>query len=214
SLGNKRIVLLTGGGGTLGRALLARKPDDVYVISITKTSVSDLHDVFTCHFDLSKDEEKIITYIESLVECVDVLINAAFITHHFPLGQSQKDLFLNEFKLNVFTPIRLGELCTNRFWSKRPKDENLSRRRKIINISSGAAFGMTGRPDLAVYSGAKAALNVMTEYLHEYMSPYGASAHIIAPGSLLDERIKDVTTRRIWELQSEQKESFSLQKVF
>jgi NAD(P)-dependent dehydrogenase (short-subunit alcohol dehydrogenase family) len=74
---------------------------------------------------------------------------------------------------------------------------------------------MKSYPQHASYSGAKAALNIMTEYLHSHLYlSYGVSAHIIAPGSLKNEKIKEATVSALWDLEAKSLADFTMQKIF
>ena len=210
---NKRIVLLVGGGGILGSALLGRRPPGVFIINITKNSRVEMAGVMGFNFDISKDAEKAVLYLTTITESIDVVINAAFTSHYVDIGEIKRSDFIEEFTLNSFVPIQLTQLCVKYFWSKDPREKNIEMARKVINISSGAGFGKTKRPELAIYSGTKAALNVMTEYLADYTAKYGVSSHIISPGSLKEKDIMKRTIDSIWDLQAKKISSFSAQKI-
>ncbi len=220
---DKRVILLIGGGGVLGRALLEKKPDDVFVINLTKKSIQESREnIATLHFDVSRHAEDAILHIASLVDCVDVLINAAVVYHRVSLEQLKEKEFIEEFILNTFVPMKLSRLCAQYFWSKYSREVNTLRARKVINISSTAAFGNDSRPTRvlyngtkgALYAGTKAALNIMTEHLHEYVREFGVSAHVVAPHSLKRDEVCSETVQLLWELQLKDVQSFSTQKIW
>lgn len=212
---NKRIVVIVGGGGVLGRALIKEKPENIVIINITKTSnIDNVTEVKSYNLDVLIEPEKTINILFSAGIIPDVLINVAYSKNFRSIANLDKKIFSEEVALNTFIPIYLSRLICDNFWSKSKKEENIARNRKIINISSGAAFSMTGREDLATYGGTKAALNVMTEYLDKYLSDFGVSAHIIAPGSFKNEIILKETVNEIWDLQGADIDKFSLKKIY
>ncbi len=211
----KRVIMVIGGSGVLGKAFLAKIPDDVFIINISRHGKIQGENVFNYHQDVLKSPVKMIKQLAQAVESVDVLITMAYDHNFSSIEKLDRNRFLREIELDTFSPMQISVLCATYFWSKDDREMNIKKARKVINISSGAAFGKTSRPELASYSGAKAALTVMTEYLDEYLfSNFGVSAHIIAPGALRNEEIKEKTVRTLWELEAMPLRQFTLNKIF
>ncbi len=212
---DKRTVLLVGGSGVLGKAFFEKRPENTFVINVSRKGELIGNDVLNRHGDVLQTSEKFIEKLAQEIASIDVVIPLAYDRHYSSIEKINKNTFLQEIELDVFLPMHISILCGKYFWSKFDKNENISKSRKVIAISSGASFGKTSRPELATYSGAKAALNVMTEYLHNYLfSTYGVSAHVVAPGSLHNEDIKLRTVTALWKLESQPLSNFSLQKIF
>ena len=211
----KRVILVTGGSGVLGSAFVAKKPDDVFIINVSRRGMIMGENTSNVHQDVLKNPEKALRRIAQAVESVDVLITMAYDHHFSAIEQLDRNRFLREIELDAFSPMQMSMLCARHFWSKDDREMNRAKGRKVIHISSGAAFGKSSRPELASYSGAKAALTIMTEYLHDYLfSNFGVSAHIVAPGALQDVDMKEKTLTALWQLQAEPLHQFTLTKVF
>ena len=211
----KRVIFIIGGSGVLGSAFAAKKPDDVFIINVSRRGSISGENTLNLHQDVLHDPEKTIRQIAEMVESVDVLITMAYDHHFSSIEKLDRNRFLREIELDTFSPMQMSMLCAKRFWSKNDREMNREKGRKVIHISSGAAFGKSSRPELASYSGAKAALTIMTEYLHDYLSAnFGVSAHIVAPGALRDADTKEKTVAALWELQALASDMFTLSNVF
>jgi len=215
STSGKRVILIIGGSGILGQAFAMRKPDDVLIINVSRQREISGKDIFNYRQDILKNPEKLLQQLVKIFPSIDVLINMAYDRRFSSVEKLDRETFLREIELDTFSPIQTSMLVAKYFWSKEARESNVVKNRKVINISSGATFGKTTRPELASYSGAKAALNIMTEYLHDYLfSAFGVSAHVVAPGSLQDVKIKGITVSILWELVATPLTSFTLKKIF
>lgn len=216
SLGeNQKVVLVVGGSGVLGKALFWEKPGNYFFINASRRSEIVGEDVFNYHMDLLGDIEKSIKLLSKHVSKVDILVNAACYEGFTSIAELNKENFLRELEIDVFAPVNISMLCAKYFWATDGMTKNIRLHRKVINISSGAAFGKTSRPEVATYGAAKAALDIMTTYLHDYLfGNFGVSAHLIAPGAFSDKDILGRTVKEIWNLSDRKQDSFSLAKIF
>ena len=204
--------MLLGGSGLLGKALFRRKPPDVFIINVSREGSLVGPDALNYHCDLFEETpEQLVEGVSNLTDHVDVFINAAYYKKFSSIRDLNRARFLQEIELDVFVPLKVGHLFAMHFWPGSQRTESIAQARKIINVSSAAAFAKTSRPELATYSGAKAALTIMTEYLHEtlYVSS-GVSAHIVAPGSLEESVMLQKTVDFIWDLQRRDLSDYSL----
>jgi NAD(P)-dependent dehydrogenase (short-subunit alcohol dehydrogenase family) len=113
---------------------------------------------------------------------VDVLVNAAAITHCAPLlGADVSDANVARmFAVNTLAPLGLAVDLANRFWRTRV-EENTALNRNIVNVSSTSGayvFAQQGS-----YSASKAALNMLTCHLAEEFAAIGVRVNAIAPDS-------------------------------
>ena len=199
----------------LGSAFSACKPDDVTLVNVSRRGTVRGDNVINYQADVLRDPEKLLRRMKTDVLSIDVFITMAYDRRFSSIEKMNRKRFLGEVELDVFSPLRMSVLCGAYFWSKDDRTTNMQRGRKVIHISSGAAFGKTSRPELASYSGAKAALTVMTEYLHDYLfSSFGVSAHVVAPGSLQNPQVKEHTVSALWELQGASLDQFTVRKIF
>lgn len=214
-IAHDRTILTIGGSGVLGGAFLAKKGDDTFVINVSRRGVIIGEGTYSIRQDVRKNPEKLLHEIGRITPMVDVLIMMAYDHSFTSVENLDRDTFLREIELDTLLPIQLGVLSGKIFWSTCGKELNIEKGRKVIYVSSGAAYGKTMRPELASYSGAKAALNIMAEYLHEYLfSTYGVSTHIVAPGTLKDARVKEKTVDILWELERAMVTQFTTSKIF
>jgi len=194
---NTRVILMPGGSGVLGNALhdLLDK-EEFFFINMSKKTPLKGENVHNYYCDLRvTNPEKVVSDIAHITPRLDFIVNAAY-SHDFrSVAKLEKNIFLEEVYLDSYVPIKLSLLCAEHFWSPIDKSHNIETGRTVINISSGASLGKTQRPELASYGAAKAALNILTRYLHdELWSNYGVSAHTLTPGSFSD---KDTLTQTI-----------------
>jgi len=211
----KRVIMIIGGSGVLGSAFLANIADDVFVINISRHKKIIGKNILNYRWDVLKNPEKMMQRLARIIGSVDVLITMAYDRHFSSIENLNRRRFLREIELDTFSPMQISMLCAKYFWSRDTRDTNIKKGRKVITISSGAAFEKSSRPELASYSGAKAALTVMTEYLHDYLfSTCGVSAHVIAPGALKDRETKERTVAALWKLQAMPLLQFTLDKIF
>lgn len=211
----KRVILVIGGSGILGKAFAAEKPDDAFIVNVSRRGMPEGEDIRSYQYDILENPERMFKRISREVETVDTLIHMAYDKEFSSIERLDRDRFLREIELDVFSPMQVSMLCAKYFWSKNDREINTRKGRKVINISSGAAFGKTSRPELASYSGAKAALTIMTEYLHDYLFPaFGISAHIVAPGALRNPDTKENTVNALWELEAASVGKFTLAKIY
>ena len=211
---SNRTILIIGGTGVLGKAFLSHRPHDVFIINVSRRGSIDGPMSHSIHEDILKEPEKLLRKMFVRVPMIDVLITMTYDHSFSSVKNLDRDTFLREIELDTFLPIRLSVLCEEIFWSRCERKTNIEMGRKVIHISSRAAFGKTVRPELASYSGAKAALNIMTEYVHEHLfSAVGVSAHIIAPGSLKNIQVMRATVEAIWKLERMRTSQFTVEKI-
>lgn len=207
---------MTGGAGILGSALIGSMPDDVLVINISRKNFLEEDRVVNISFDIRGDIQELVHEIDALVPNVDVLMNLAYSKTFSSVRDFSTDAFLDEIRVDVAAPVMLCRYFNTQFWGKASKEENISNRRKVINISSMASLGKTMRPELATYSATKSALNSITEYVHEFLwEASGVSAHIVAPAGIGRGESKRLgqTVSAIWKLQLEASEHYSITKI-
>ena len=208
----RRVVLVAGGSGTLGQALLSQKPSGTLLANVSKSRFLAGHDVVTCQFDLVKEPERAFRHLAALLPFVDVFVYAAYSPTFSPFARIERKRFLAEYETNVYTAMLCTRLCAEHFWNS--NEENRNRSRKVILISSAAAFGKTHRPELASYSATKAALNALGPYVHDYLfETYGIPVSILAPGSLRNPETEAKFVSKFWEVSSAPLERFMIETI-
>lgn len=208
-----RVVLIAGGSGAFGEAVLAEQPPNTLVVNVSRARTISGDGVINCRFDLSREPEQAFHHLAELLPRVDVFVYAAYSPTFAPFEKIERERFLREYELNVFTAMLCTRLCAEHFWQG-SREENLQRARKAILISSAAAFGKTSRPELASYSATKAAVNALGPYAHDYLfSTYGTPVAVLAPGSLSDPSTREKLVARFWELEAAPLDHFIIEKI-
>ena len=219
----RRVCLLTGAGGRLGRAFCARHADKYDIVAVYRrhppevpsqqfrlvdplepdaTLPDNAHPVFCVQADLADDAsiDRIVEIALARHDRIDVIVNAAVEYPFHPIMDRERyfealDLHLR-FALRV--PLMLAASAAQRFWRDRRR-ENIAERRHVLNISS--LSGLVVYPDLkqSAYSAAKAAMNMATAHLAQEFRAIGVRANVLAPdsfpGKLRPDSVADMIAR-------------------
>ena len=162
-----KTVLITGGSRGLGRAMaqgFAEKGADIAIVSrkadaceaaaaeIAKLGVRTF--ARGCHIGRWDEIEPMFEAVWNHFGKVDVLINNAGMSPLYPsLGEVSERMFDSVVGVNFKGPFRLGAIAGERMMKAGGGS--------MINISSTASINPS--PGTAPYSGAKAALNALTQ---------------------------------------------------
>ncbi|MBQ0009118.1 MAG: SDR family oxidoreductase [Firmicutes bacterium] len=182
----RKIALVTGGAKGIGAAIvreLANTGYDVVINYLTSKEKADALvkelsplgvNVFSYQCDVSKEEEvdKMISYIESKLGTVDILINNAAVDISKLWNEKTSDGFRKTLDVNV-----VGAYNVARRVKKGMMDKKWGR---IINISSTNGIN-SYYPVCLEYDASKAALISLTHNLAIEFAPY-ANVNAIAPG--------------------------------
>lgn len=182
----RKIALVTGGAKGIGAAIvreLANAGYDVLINYLTSKEkaealVKELSplgvNIFSYQCDVSKEEEvdKMISFIESKLGIVDILINNAAVDLSKLWNEKTSDDFRKTLDVNV-----VGAYNVARRVKKGMMDKKWGR---IINISSTNGIN-SYYPVCLEYDASKAALISLTHNLAIEFAPY-VNVNVIAPG--------------------------------
>lgn len=203
----RRVCLLTGASGTLGRRVCERFRAEYDIAAVhfrhdlavsTQSRVfldpldpgasldDNTYPAFAIKSDLTQDSElqRVVELVLARFAKVDVLINAAgccisrMIVTDAQLMESA-DL---QFRLNTLVPLKLTKLLLDGFWRTR-SDDNARANRNVINVSSIAGVDIFADNGYVAYGSSKAALNFMTCSLAKELGSFGLRVNAIAPNS-------------------------------
>lgn len=202
----KRVCVITGASGVLGSAFIRRYLTQYRIVAVhnqhglpfasqSQSFIDPLdpgralpenaHSVYAVRANLSNEQaiEDLCLDVVKRFRSVDLLINAAvagrwrrFLS---PAALSDAELSM---QVNVLAPLRLAIGFARHCWSFQVQ-QNIRRKRNIVNISSTA--GLYVYPDLGqgLYSACKTALNFATYHLASEYWDIGVRVNAVAPNS-------------------------------
>lgn len=186
----KKVVVITGGCGLLGRSLVKKFFEDgaqVVLIDINLKSIEKIFSkkiinsenviFFKCNIKSAKDIKKILIKIIKTFSRVDILINNArpkLKLNSFPNSLSEWDLSID---ILLKSPAVLSSLFLS---------ELIKSKGTIINISSTNSRYISHQP--LPYHVAKAGLEHLTRALAYELGPKGIRVNAISPGIIVGEK--------------------------
>lgn len=201
----KRVCLLTGGSGKLGRAFCAAAADDYQIVAIYRShpvsaalqgirevrSIEDPVDqrngaIVELEADLTLGYDRIMIVERTLEEFgrIDLLVNGAARSIWSSMLDSDRsaESAPAQFEMNVMVPLHLAVLCARKFWRGR-NEENLRQNRNVINVSSIAGSKVYPKLGQGVYAASKAALDQLSRHLADEFGELGVRVNAFAPNS-------------------------------
>ncbi|WP_296703220.1 SDR family oxidoreductase [Algoriphagus sp.] len=182
-------IIITGTSRGIGLEMVkifAEKGYQVLALSRNEKPVQELkiQNVTAFSFDLSDDSayKKVVDFIDSDWEHVDVLINNAGALLNKPFSETSIEDFQSIYKTNVFGVAELTRIVL-------PFMSNDSH---VVTIGSmGGVQGSMKFPGLAAYSSSKAAVVTLTELLAEEYKNHGISFNVLALGAVQTEMLEE-----------------------
>ena len=178
---NEKIVIVTGGGTGIGRAITEIFAQNNAKVLITGRRESPLQDlsqsypeqVSMLQADVTKaeDRKKIIQTAVDRYGRLDVLVNNAGVHLVAPIQESTDEQFEQSYQANLIAPASLI----------RESIPHLSKTKgSVVNISTiGARAVFAG---ISPYTCSKAALDHLTQVLAVELGPLGIRVNAVAPG--------------------------------
>lgn len=187
----KRIVVITGAAGGIGRALTRLFADDgatVVAIDLPASGVDqvvaglgDTHTSYTCDVSNESDVIRMFQDIEARFGRVDVLVNnAALGPTMTPTVETDLNGFQMALRVNLLGPFALS----------REAAKCMVRGGAIVNIASLA--GILGNPKRNGYAASKAALISLTKSLACEWAKEGIRVCAVAPGYVRTPMVADL----------------------
>jgi 3-oxoacyl-[acyl-carrier protein] reductase len=179
-----KIIVITGGGEGLGRALARRfgaEGETIILLGRTQAKIEAVANelgrpamAVTCDVSSPDSVRAAFTAIAECHPKIDVLINNAAFFQPFPVADGTDDQILQSIGTNLTGPI----LCAR---SAVPLMANGSH---IINVSSESVE--LPFPFFALYQSTKAGLERFSKTLHEELQPLGIRVTTIRAGQMMD----------------------------
>jgi 3-oxoacyl-[acyl-carrier protein] reductase len=188
-MSKQKVAIITGASRGIGAAIAERLAQDGFAVVINYASsateaealVAKLqaaqHAAIAVKADVSKaaDVRHLFDETEQKLGRVDVLINNAGILKTAPVAESSDEMFDQTFSINV-----RGTFNTLREAATRLNDGG-----RVVNFSSTTVA--MNLPNYAVYSGSKAAVEVLTPIFAKEMRGRNITVNAVAPGPVATE---------------------------
>ena len=182
-------VIVTGASRGIGFELVqlfAKNNCNVLAISRNISSLENLtlDNLTSLAIDISEEKEleKIVSFVDSNWEKVDILINNAGKLVNKPFYKTTTQDFLDVYKVNVFAVAELT----------RRMIPFLNKKSHVVTVSSmGGIQGSVKFPGLSAYSSSKGAVITLTELLAEEYKDSGISFNVLALGAVQTEMLEE-----------------------
>lgn len=192
-----KVVIITGGGRGIGRAIAIAYAAEGARIVIAARSTEQLNEVAkeiteqggevrTVPTDL-RNQADVETLVQQTVDTfgrIDILVNNAGINPRGPFLDSTDAEWEQGWQINVMGVVRCCRAVLPIMKQQRSGN--------IINVGSG--MGQVGRSNLSVYCASKAALHGLTQSIAEEVWEDGIIANVLIPGPVRTE-----LSRASWE---------------
>lgn len=181
-MSKQKVIVITGASKGIGLATcrrLANKGDhQVIGIARSKPEENFPGQFFSCDLSDEQQTERIIQMILDRY-VVDGLVNNVGAGGPQPLGSIDLAVLKNLYDINVRTAVQMTQGLVGKM-----KERHWGR---IINLSSRAIFGVSGRTS---YAAAKSALIGCTRVWALELAPFGVTVNAVAPGPIETEMFR------------------------
>jgi NAD(P)-dependent dehydrogenase (short-subunit alcohol dehydrogenase family) len=185
-----KVIVVTGGKGLLGKALIQQLEADGAIaicadIAVEKESDTDIHIDITDEVSVSD----VVNKVTSKYERIDGWINNAY-PRTSDWSAWIEDLAFDSWRKNIDMHLNGYFLCCQKVLAQMKRQQGGS----LINMAS--IYGMVG-PDFTIYEGTKMGNAVgysaikgglinLTRYLASYYGPHNIRVNSISPGGIFD----------------------------
>lgn len=193
----KKIVLLTGAKGQIGKQLIKKMLNLNYFVICVDKNYKKIHitnNYLKYNLDITKEIEvkKFFNFLQQKkIKKIDVLINNAAIQNFETIEKEKFEDFMNVLKVNIGGCFLLTKYSISLL--------KKSRYPNILNI--GSIYGMlSGDPNIYTdtkrntsdaYAASKAAIIQLSKYYAIHLAKYSIRVNSISPGGILNKQGKD-----------------------
>jgi short-subunit dehydrogenase len=179
----QKLVLITGAGSGIGRALCIEAAQRGMVVALCGRRQDALeataavlgpeasHLIIPADITRPEDRRRIVERIRNKRGALDILINNAGIVEGGSLETFDDDALARTFQTNVMAPIALTRDLMSLLIAAKPS--------RVVNV--GSIFGDIGYPEFTCYSAAKFALRGFSIALRREWKPKGIGVTYAAP---------------------------------
>ncbi len=189
---DRKVAVISGGAGGIGRATASRLAEDFYPIILDRdeSAGEEVIEILRSQgregnflaAELTKKNEiqRAFNHIISEDGRVDALVNLAGGTFHKKLLE---DLCLAEWEEVIAANLKSTFLCCQAVI------DVMKKRRSGVIVNTSSNFGFTGSVRHTAYAAAKYAIVGFTKSLALELAPYGMRANCLAPGLTATARV-------------------------
>jgi short-subunit dehydrogenase len=178
---DKEVVLITGCGSGIGKALALAFHAQGHVVCATARRLNTMQDlaaagIHTLALDVTQasDIQRVLDELRDSGRMVGMLVNNAGYGAMGPLLDLPAGEWQKQFEVNVFAPMALTRAVLPEMIRRRSG--------KIVNISS--VSGVMPTPFAGAYCASKAALNAASDALRMELRPLGIAVVTVQPGGI------------------------------
>ena len=175
------VVLVTGAGRGLGRAVCERFRADGYVVVATDREPSLLADLdegyVTSALDVTDPAaiDAVVRRITDELGRLDVVVNNAGVIAYFPVAEMDPDAVIRHFEINAFGALRVVHACL---------DLLVESRGRVVNVTS-ESYRL--RTPFQIYQSTKLALEGISDVLRRELAVLGVHVATVRPGAIATE---------------------------
>jgi 2-deoxy-D-gluconate 3-dehydrogenase len=189
----EKVVLITGGGGSIGSELARAFIECQAKVVITDKSVSEMEkfreelrnkgEIRSFYCDLTKIQsiKRLVKTVLDIYGQIDILINHAGVNIRKPAVDFTEDDWHTIIDTNLkglfFMAQEVGKVMIKQL------------RGKIINTSSVSA--VRGHPNLAIYAASKGGIQQITKVLANEWAPFNINVNAVGPGYIVTNQTKE-----------------------
>lgn len=191
----KKVILLTGASGGLGREL-ARQFQGVFRLALHyHTGEKELEENADCFYfqaDLRKEEaiQKMVQEVIQHFGQIDILINNAGVSHSAMTWKTESEAWRNTLAINLDAPFFISKAVIPHLRNQKGGS--------IVNISS--VVGQTGYVGTSAYAASKAGLIGLTKSMAKELAHFDINVNALALGYFNKGMIEEVPDEQLDEI--------------
>lgn len=188
-------ALVTGASRGIGKAIALELAQQGYDIAISGRDLASLGQsaaeieafgvkckCITADLSEESSYEKLVEETVTAFGGLDILVNCAGLSHSGPFEEASPELWDKIFAVNAKAPFFICKAAL----------PYLKQSEKPIVINIASVVGFKGYAQQSVYASSKHALTGFTKVFAKEVQPYGIRVHLISPGGVATEMVKQM----------------------
>jgi NAD(P)-dependent dehydrogenase (short-subunit alcohol dehydrogenase family) len=190
---SSKVVLVTGAGRGLGRAIANRYRDAGFTVVATDFDESSLEDISAVEGYVTAQQD--VTDIDRAAEIsalireqcgrLDVIVNNAGVNAFLPVSEAPPQKIIQHFMVNTFAAVIVPQACL---------DLLIESKGRVVNISSESS---TFRAPFQTYQSSKMALECLSDVMRRELMFHDVHVTFIRPGAIRTDLFAGTTDMHI-----------------